>query len=247
MSNQIQVIGQAERKITSLEVVDQINLFREEDGNRTVLRHDTLLNIIRDEFEEEIGLLKILETPYIHPQNGQSYPMFELTLSQSKQILMRESKFVRKAVISYVEKLEDAIKSSFNLPQTFPQALMLAAKQAEELESQKQQLAIQAPKAEFFDAVADSTDAISMNDVAKVLSIKGYGQNNLFEFLRANSILMFNNKPYQRYIDLKYFKVVEKPYRKGEESHIGFKTLVYQRGVDFIRKAISKTSDIVPA
>lgn len=96
--------------ITSLELVKQINLFREMEGNRAVLRHDTLLDIIRDEFSEEIGLQKILETPYIHPQNNQKYPMFILTYNQAKQVLVRESKAVRRAVITYVEELEQHIK-----------------------------------------------------------------------------------------------------------------------------------------
>lgn len=99
-----------EKTISSLEILKQINFFREKEGNKTELRHDTLLNIIRDEFEEEIGLQKILETPYIHPQNKQQYPMFELTSSQAKQILLRESKFVRRAVIHYIEKLENEVQ-----------------------------------------------------------------------------------------------------------------------------------------
>lgn len=36
--------------------------------------------------------------------------MFELTPSQAKQVLVRESKSVRKAVIAYVEKLEAKVK-----------------------------------------------------------------------------------------------------------------------------------------
>ena len=62
--------------LTSLELLEQINLFRIEEGKDNLLRHDNLLQVIRDEFEEEIGLLKIQETPYVHPQNKQTYPMF---------------------------------------------------------------------------------------------------------------------------------------------------------------------------
>ena len=36
--------------ITSLELVEQINLFREKEGNRAELKHYDLLKIIRDEF-----------------------------------------------------------------------------------------------------------------------------------------------------------------------------------------------------
>lgn len=35
--------------------------------------------------------------------------MFILTLNQAKQVLLRESKFVRRAIISYIEVLEQAI------------------------------------------------------------------------------------------------------------------------------------------
>nr|DAK47395.1 MAG TPA: hypothetical protein [Caudoviricetes sp.] len=95
--------------LTSLELLEQINLFRIEEGKDNLLRHDNLLQVIRDEFEEEIGLLKIQETPYVHPQNKQTYPMFTLTLSQAKQVLVRESKYVRKHVIAYIDELEKAL------------------------------------------------------------------------------------------------------------------------------------------
>lgn len=97
--------------ITSLELLEQINIFRKQERNRAELRHDTLLNIIRDEFSEEIGFQKILEAPYTHPQNKQKHPMFVLTYEQGKQVLMRESKFVRKAVIKYIKTLEKKVNN----------------------------------------------------------------------------------------------------------------------------------------
>lgn len=96
------------------------------------------------------------------------------------------------------------------------------------------------PKADFFDAVADSKTAISMNDVSKVLAIKGYGRNNLFEFLRNEGILDRNNVPYQRYVDCGWFRVIEQKYTKNGEQCVTTKTLVYQKGVDAIRKRISE-------
>lgn len=93
-------------------------------------------------------------------------------------------------------------------------------------------------KAEFFDAVADSKTAISMNEVAKVLSIKGYGRNKLFEFLRDSKVLDRWNVPYQRYIDAGWFRVIEQKYQKNGEPVVTTKTLVYQKGVDGIRKMI---------
>lgn len=120
------LIIRKKKGITSLEMVEQINIFRKEEGSKTNLRHDTMLSIIRDEFEEEIGVQKILETQYTHPQNGQMYPMFELTTQQAKQILMRESKFVRRAMVAYIEKLENKTEEDmlFELFPTAPETMV---------------------------------------------------------------------------------------------------------------------------
>lgn len=95
-------------KITSLEILEQINFFRKQEDNKTELRHDTLLNIIRDEFEEEISLQNILESTYKNDR-GREYPMFELSLAQAKQVLVRESKYVRKAIIKRLDELEKTL------------------------------------------------------------------------------------------------------------------------------------------
>ncbi len=96
--------------ITSLELLEQINFFRKEEGNRAELQHKTLLEIVRDEFEEEISQQKILPSTYT-TDRGREYPMFELTTVQAKQVLVRESKFVRKRVIHYIEELENRLKA----------------------------------------------------------------------------------------------------------------------------------------
>lgn len=99
------------------------------------------------------------------------------------------------------------------------------------------------PKAQFFDAVADSKTAISMNEVAKVLAINGYGRNKMFDFLRNEGILDRFNVPYQRYVDCGWFRVIEQKYMVNGEPHINTKTLVYQKGVDAIRKRIMKAKE----
>lgn len=112
---------------------------------------------------------------------------------------------------------------------------------AQNIISQKdKQIEEMKPKAEFFDTVADSKTAISMNEVAKVLNIKGYGRNKLFEFLRENSVLDRWNVPYQKYVDNGWFRVIEQHYQKNGEPIITTKTLVYQKGVDGIRKMIER-------
>lgn len=98
-------------------------------GHYIELRHDNLLRTIKDEFNIKIDLLNFEETlkeivkqknepiyidgifvsTYIDKWNRQQ-PMFILTIDQAKQVLMRESKVVRKAVIQYLNLLEKRIR-----------------------------------------------------------------------------------------------------------------------------------------
>ena len=94
------------------------------------------------------------------------------------------------------------------------------------------------PKVAFYDAVVDSKGAIDMQRAAKVLDFEGIGRNNLFEFLRERGILMDNNLPYQSFIDREYFRVIQSHWQKDGEPRIYFKTLIYQKGLDFIRRKL---------
>lgn len=97
------------------------------------------------------------------------------------------------------------------------------------------------PKAEFYDAVAGSRTAIDIGNAAKVLGITGIGRNRLFEILRDQGVLDNSNIPYQTYIDRGYFRVIEQTFTKPNgEKQISFKTLVFQRGLDYIRKMLQK-------
>lgn len=107
-------------------------------------------------------------------------------------------------------------------------------------EEQQKQLEEQAPKVEFFDTVTKSDDTFDMSEVAKILNL-GIGRNKLYEILRSKNILRANNEPYQQFVNAGYFKIVESTYvdLKGA-THIGNKTVVYQKGLDYIRKIIAK-------
>ena len=124
-------------------------------------------------------------------------------------------------------------------PRSFAEALQLAADQARKMEELEKERQVLLPKAEFFDAVTDSKTAVSIGDAAKVLDA-GIGQNKLFAWLRDRNILRGDNTPYQRYIDNGYFRVVEQKYQVNGETRISIKTLVFQKGIDYIRKQLIK-------
>lgn len=111
---------------------------------------------------------------------------------------------------------------------------------SEENSKQEALLLEQAPKVEFFDAVTGSEDLIDLGSASKVLNL-GYGRNTLFEKLRNLNILMPKNQPYQIMCQKDYFRVIETSYTKGNgDTHIYLKTMVTQKGLDFIRKKLAE-------
>lgn len=165
---------------------------------------------------------------------GQQKEYF-LTIDMAKELSMVERNDKGKQARQYFIECEKRSKSVSPELQ-IAHAMLLAGQM---IENQKLQIAEMKPKAEFFDAVTESKDAIDIGTVAKVLNM-GIGRTRLFEFLRDEKILQQNNSPYQKYIDSGYFRVIESCWQKPDgSSHISFKTVVYQKGVDFIRKQLS--------
>lgn len=98
-----------------------------------------------------------------------------------------------------------------------------------------------APKVEFYDDITGSNDTIDIGTVAKVLNRPKMGRNNLFAFLRGKKVLDRHNAPYQRYIDMGWFRQIETKWQKPNgDLQIGIKTVVFQRGVEGIARLLDK-------
>ena len=95
------------------------------------------------------------------------------------------------------------------------------------------------PKAQFYDTVANTESLFSMADVAKTLDM-GIGRNKLFAFLRNKGILDKDNHPYQKYVDAGYMRLVENHCKAGDNDVVYKCTYVKQKGIDYIRKILSK-------
>ena len=163
---------------------------------------------------------------------------YQFTKKQAIAVGARLNNTMLMKVINRLEELETQ-KPQFQIPQTYSEALMLAAKQAEQIEQQSAIIELQKPKVDFYEAVTGSKDTIDIGTVAKVLNVKGFGRNNLFEFLRDKGVLISNNQPKQTYCDRGYFRVIESKFTKPDGStHVNTKTVVYQKGLDYIRKLL---------
>lgn len=108
-----------ELKITSVDLVDIINQFRELESNKTdkkyvELKHNDLLSKIRKEIEvlDSLGLIgerNISQSLYIDSQNKKQ-PCYLLNRDGMLQMLNSESALVRYKTIEYINKLEDKLK-----------------------------------------------------------------------------------------------------------------------------------------
>ena len=167
------------------------------------------------------------------------YGLYSLILGSRKREAKEFKRWITHEVIPQIRKT-----GGYNLPQTLPEALRAYALEIEAKEklAAENKLLIERnaelePKGIFFDAVTQSNQTTSMADVVKILDM-GVGRNKLFSILRDRKILQSDNKPYQKYIDAGYFKLVEEKYNKGDGTGIYYKTVAKQKGIDFIRKIL---------
>lgn len=118
--------------------------------------------------------------------------------------------------------------------------------QTEIIQEQKETMLEMKPKAEFYDAVTESDDWFEMSAAVKLLSMKGFGRNKVFDILRRQKILRpdAHNEPYQEYIDRGYFRTIMEKWEFRGETKIYRKTLVSAKGVDYIYKILKEINEV---
>lgn len=191
-----------------------------------------------NQFEENIDYQAV--KVFLNASNGigGTYKQdWVLTLDCAKQLAMMSK--VPKGTIARKYFIECEKKVQSLLPTTYKDALKALLEQVEENEKKTKAIEEMKPKADFFDAVTESTDTIDLGELAKVLNI-GIGRNKLFEVLRKEGILMKGNIPKQTHISNGWFKLVECKFETSNGTHIHLKPVVFQKGVDGIRKILNK-------
>ena len=199
--------------------------------------------------KNDISERKISVQDFI-PNNVKSIPLF----TESGYLMLVKTfnddlswKIQRILIKSYF-KIKELAENNFKVPKTFKEALLLAVEQQEEIErlelenKQKEQILIeQQPKVNFYNTVTESDDTMDFKQVAKVLNYKNIGRNTLFKILREKGILNSYNEPYQKYVNLGYFKVIENSFIDCfGDVKIRTKTVVFQKGIDYINKLLEK-------
>jgi anti-repressor protein len=153
--------------------------------------------------------------------------------------------------ISFIEAfnaMEQKLRQSVEIPQSFAEALELAAHQAREIEAKDRLIAIQAPKAELADRLIDTETRVDIGQAAKLLKLP-YGRNTFFKELRDRGIFFKNrNEPKQEYVERGYFQlfmVVIPTNTHGDLSKT--KIVVPQKGLSWLAKTFgTELNDQLP-
>lgn len=143
--------------------------------------HDNVLRDARSLAKK--GVLKSEETPYLHPQNGQSYPEFMLTQRDALVLVSGYNPELRAKIIDRWQELEARLVAHVQIPTTFAEALRLAADKAEENQRLQDALAKQAPKVAAINRLAGAGGAICITDAAKQLQL---APSRLFAWMEQN-------------------------------------------------------------
>ena len=212
--------------------------------------------------EDGVDLIEVIDsmgrTQRAHFINEQN--LYRLIMRSDKPIAEPFQDWVCGDVLPSIRKT-----GKYGLPQTFAEALRLAAEQQEKIERQQKALQESAheivvlngavmqmqPKVTFADAIVGSKSSCLVGELAKVLTQNGItiGQNKLFEWLRNYGYLGKKgeryNIPNQQYIEQGLFEI-KKGVRSGNDGvmHTTITTKVTGKGQCYFINKFKNTSAV---
>lgn len=199
MSNLV-MFGSEKATMNSLDLMAMVNEARESSGE-AIIRRNQFHERVADELDGEHYNFFVVGNA-----NGTTSRVFDLSFDQCALVAMRESKSVRRMVLSKIKELE--AKQAPALPQTFAEALRVAADLAEQNEKQALMLEQQKPAVEFVENYANAdTGSRGFRQVAKVLK----ANEKEFRAFLSDSKIMYRLGgewvPYSKHIDAGRFEV----------------------------------------
>lgn len=176
---------------------------------------------------QKLGLANVLSQVKIRGQNSFVFTEEQATLV--KQHIQEHHNLANRQI--------DTVSTEVEENQMIAKAFSILQRRIEDANKEIERLK---PAAAFAYQICSSKDAIDIGNCAKVLN-RNIGRNTLFEFLRNKKILNQDNIPYQKYIDLGYFRVIESKFTiPSGETKISLKTLVFQKGVAYINRLLKE-------
>lgn len=148
-------------------------------------RHDAILRDIRNLLEQGCNAHNFVEVEYTD-KKGENRPCFQLTKKGCLILASGYNAVLREKIIDRWEELENEKQNGgFLVPQSFSEALLLAANQAKQIEQLSQSNASkqetieqqnttiqeQAPKVNYYDSTLQSVNTLTTTQIAKELGL----------------------------------------------------------------------------
>ena len=184
--------------------------------------------------QDGVNLIKVIdslgreqEATFVNEQN-----LYKVIMRSDKPQAETFQDWVCGEVLPSIRKTGNySVQQRYEIPQSFSEALMLAAKQAKQIEAQQKQLEAKdeqirqdAPRVLFSKAVETAKRSCLVSELAKILRQNGIdmGQNRLFDWMRKHGYLcskgQYYNQPTQKAMELGLFELKQTAINKPDGS-----------------------------
>lgn len=159
--------------------------------------------------------------------------VYALVFTSRKEEAENFKRWIRKEVIPSIRK-----HGAYMTPETIKKVLSdpdTIIRLATELKQERQRRLMLEPKAASYDILMDASGCLTMDEVAKILDIKGIGRNNLFKLLVVEGIIYKKGDCYLPYQEYKsHFIVKQNPIRKGDMIIERSQLYMTPKGLDWL-------------
>lgn len=173
--------------------------------------HDSVLKTIRSLIER--GVVFGNETPYVHPQNRQTYTEFHLDYRNTMVVVSGYSVEVRARIIDRWQELEAKQALPAELSRMDILKLAMEAEQAR-IEAEAK-LALAAPKVQFFDRLVDRKTLMSATQVAQKLGLSAVAMNKMLDELDVYSRNVKRARVFQQWF-------IDKGFGELKQTELGY-------------------------
>lgn len=193
------VTQKTEFTMTSYDFLNEvINPARMSAGERPVENRKFVARV-----EDELDDLGAGKT---FPRYGNTVKYYDLNMEQMTLVGMRESKAVRRKVLEMLKKL--SAERAPSVPQSFSEALQLAANQAKQLEKQ-------APKVEYYDKVVERRTLMNASQVGQKLGLSAVKLNRYLDDLGVYSASVKSSRVFRQWF-------IDKGYGILRQTELGY-------------------------
>jgi phage antirepressor YoqD-like protein len=194
--------------MSSLDFLEQVINPSRVESNEKEIRNNVFFHRVVDELDLDPSTCK--DIVCTSPSRNRTYTAKGFDLNQDQMMLvgMRESKSVRRKVLEKIKELASSEPQQPQIPQTYAEALQLAADQAKQLE-------LAAPKVAFVDNLVERTNLLTATQVAQKHGKSAIWLNKILEKKKVYNRRVKRTRAFQQWF-------VDKGYGEMKKNEMGY-------------------------